>query len=81
MIVRIFQREYDHLNGIVFLEVANYIRREFMEPTIIAISVGTFIAILGILVLLRAKNSKYEVRPTDIVVAVLPIVIFLLVPG
>lgn len=52
-----------------------------MEPTTIAISVGTFIAILGILVLLRAKNSKYEVRPTDIVVAVLPIVIFLLVMG
>lgn len=52
-----------------------------MEPTTIAISVGTFIAILGILVLLRAKNSKYEVRPTDIVVAVLPIAIFLLVTG
>ena len=52
-----------------------------MSPASIMISIGTFIAILGILVLLRAKNSKYEVRPTDIVVAVLPIVIFLLVTG
>ncbi len=52
-----------------------------MEPATITIAIGIFIAILGILVLLRAKNSKYEVRPAEIVVAILPIVIFLLVTG
>lgn len=52
-----------------------------MESVNITISAGAFLAILAVLVLFRAKNSKYEVRPTDIVVAVLPIVLFLLVTG
>lgn len=44
-------------------------------------SIGTFIAILALLLLLRARNSKLEVRATDIVVATLPVLIFLLVSG
>ena len=44
-------------------------------------SIGTFIAILALLLLLRVRNSKLEVRATDIVVATLPVLIFLLVSG
>ncbi len=46
-----------------------------------AASVGSFVAILAVLVLLRAKNSRLEVKPADIVVAVLPVLVFLLVTG
>lgn len=45
------------------------------------ISVGSFMLIIAVLVLLRARNSHFEVRPADIVVAVLPVVVFLLVTG
>ncbi|KIH77723.1 hypothetical protein SAMN05660860_01208 [Geoalkalibacter ferrihydriticus] len=51
-----------------------------MDTTII-LSVGGFIAILAVLVLLRAKSSRFEVKPTDIIVAVVPVVLFLLVTG
>jgi hypothetical protein len=51
-----------------------------MDPTI-AFSVGSFVLILAILVLLRAKSSRFEVKPADIVVAVVPVVVFLLVTG
>lgn len=47
-------------------------------------SVGGFIAILALLVLLRAKSSRFEVKPMDIivaVVAVVPVVLFLLLTG
>jgi hypothetical protein len=48
---------------------------------VVGISIAAFVLILGLLILLRAINSKFEVRPTDIVVAILPVVIFLLVTG
>jgi hypothetical protein len=51
-----------------------------MDPTI-AFSVGSFVLILVVLVLLRAKSSRFEVKPADIVVAVVPVVVFLLVTG
>ena len=47
----------------------------------IPLSVGSFVLILALLVLLRGKNSRFEVKPADIVVAVVPIVLFLLVTG
>ncbi len=49
--------------------------------TVTLASVGSFVAILAVLVLLRAKNSRLEVKPADIVVAILPVVLFLLVTG
>lgn len=51
-----------------------------MDSTIIY-SVGSFLIILAILVLLRAKSSRFEVKPSDIIVAVLPVIVFLLVTG
>src|SRR4051794_11813030 len=51
-----------------------------MDGTV-AGSIAVFAVILALLVVLRARDSKFEVRPTDIVVAILPIVIFLLVTG
>ncbi len=51
-----------------------------MSITLI-LSIGTFIAILALLLLLRARNSTLEIRATDIVVATLPVLIFLLVSG
>jgi hypothetical protein len=44
-------------------------------------SIASFVLILGAIVLLRAKNSRFEVRPADIVVAIVPILVFLLVTG
>jgi len=49
--------------------------------TTITLSVGSVLAILAVLVLLRAKSSRFEVRPSDIVVAVVPVLVFLLVTG
>jgi len=51
-----------------------------MDYTIL-ITIAGFILILGFFVFLRARNSKFEVKPTDIAVAILPVVIFLLVTG
>lgn len=51
-----------------------------MQTTIV-LSIGSFLIILGLLVLLRARNSKFEVRPSDVVVAVVPVIVFLLVTG
>ncbi|WP_305043113.1 CBS domain-containing protein [Geoalkalibacter sp.] len=51
-----------------------------MDTTII-LSVGSFLAILAALVLLRARSTRFEVKPADIVVAVVPVVLFLLVTG
>jgi len=51
-----------------------------MDATILY-SIGSFLLILAILVLLRAKSSRFEVKPSDIVVAVVPVVVFLLVTG
>ena len=51
-----------------------------MSITLI-LSIGTFIAILTLLLVLRARNSTLEIRATDIVVATLPVLIFLLVSG
>lgn len=45
------------------------------------ISIAVFAGILGFFVLLRARNRAFEIKATDIVVAVLPIAIFLLVTG
>ena len=47
----------------------------------VGLSVGAFAVILALLMLLRSTNSKFEVKPTDIVVALLPILIFLLITG
>lgn len=44
-------------------------------------SIAGFIIILSVLMLLRAKNSRIEVKPADVVVAVLPVLVFLLVTG
>ena len=48
-----------------------------MSITLI-LSIGTFVAILALLQLLRARSSTLEIRATDIVVATLPVLIFLL---
>lgn len=45
------------------------------------LSVGSFIIILALLVAMRASDSRFEVKPSDIVVAVVPVVLFLLVTG
>lgn len=47
----------------------------------IPLSIGSFVLILALLVLVRAKNSRFEVKPSDIVVAVIPVIVFLLVTG
>lgn len=52
-----------------------------MDTTTILVSVFSFAAILGTLVFLRAYNSKIDIRATDIVVAILPVLIVLLVTG
>jgi len=49
--------------------------------TTVWISLASFAFVLAALVLLRAKNSRFEVKPADIVVAILPIVVVLLVTG
>ena len=51
-----------------------------MDPTIF-ISMGVFFVILIALILIRLKSSNFEIKVTDLVVAVLPVVIFLLVTG
>jgi CBS domain-containing protein len=51
-----------------------------MDRTVVA-SIAAFAVILALLVVLRARDSKFEVRPTDVVVAIFPVVIFLLVTG
>ena len=51
-----------------------------MDTTIV-ISIGSFMLIVAVLVILRAQNSRFEVKPTDIIVAVVPIIVFLLVSG
>jgi len=47
----------------------------------IIISIVTFVALLVIIIFIRVKNKKFEVKPTDIVLAILPIAIVLLVTG
>lgn len=49
--------------------------------TATVISICSFVLIITVLVLIRARNRRFEVKPADIVVAVLPIVVFLLVTG
>jgi len=49
-----------------------------MDNTI-AVSVGGFFLVLAFLVFMRAKNSRFEVKLTDVVVAVTPVVVFLFV--
>src|SRR5919202_5220469 len=51
-----------------------------MDRTVVT-SIAAFLVVLALLVVLRARDSKFEVRPTDVVVAILPIMIFLLVTG
>lgn len=51
-----------------------------MDTTIV-MSIGSFTLIVAVLVILRAQNSRFEVKPTDIIVAVVPIIVFLLVTG
>lgn len=51
-----------------------------MDP-MIPLSVGSFLLILSVLVFLRSRNSRFEVKPADIGVAVLPILVILLVTG
>jgi hypothetical protein len=51
-----------------------------MNTTII-FSVGGFLLILTLLVVLRARSTRLEVKPSDVVVAVVPVVVFLLVTG
>lgn len=49
--------------------------------TTITYSVGSFVVILALLMLLRVRNSRFEIKPSDIVVAVVPVLVFLLVTG
>ncbi len=49
--------------------------------TTVFISIVAFIVILAALVVIRSRDTKFEVKSTDIVVALLPIIIFLLVTG
>jgi hypothetical protein len=51
-----------------------------MNITII-LSIISFIAILTIITLIRTRYSKFEIKPTDIVLALIPIVIYLLIAG
>jgi hypothetical protein len=51
-----------------------------MDNTII-ISISTFVGIIAVLVSLRKINATLEIKATDIIVAILPIIIFLLVSG
>jgi hypothetical protein len=44
-------------------------------------SIGSFVVIVALLVLLRLSNSRFEIKATDIVVGVIPIVVFLLATG
>lgn len=44
-------------------------------------SIICFIVILTLIIIIRAKYSKFEVRPADIVLALVPIIIYLLVSG
>lgn len=52
-----------------------------MDFTTITVSIFTFVAILGTLVFLRTRNNKIDIRSTDIIVAILPVLIVLLVSG
>ncbi len=45
------------------------------------VSIIAFVLILALLVFLRATSRRFEIKATDIVVAVLPVLIFLLVTG
>jgi hypothetical protein len=47
----------------------------------VGIAIAAFVGILALLLVLRAINSQWEVRPADIAVSILPVVIFLLVTG
>ena len=51
-----------------------------MDYTIF-ITIAGFIVILALLVFLRTRHTKFEVKPADIAVAILPVLIFLLVTG
>jgi hypothetical protein len=51
-----------------------------MDSTVF-FSMTSFILILAILIFLRARNSRFEIKPADIVVAVLPVIVFLLATG
>lgn len=45
------------------------------------ISILSFIAIVILLVVIRSKNSSIEVKSSDVIVAIIPIIVFLLVSG
>lgn len=49
--------------------------------TSVALSTVAFLVILALLTLLRAKYSTFEVKPTDAVIAIIPVVLYLLVSG
>jgi hypothetical protein len=53
---------------------------QVMNITVLLSIIG-FIGILAVIILVRAKYSKFEVKPADIVLALIPIVIYLLVTG
>jgi hypothetical protein len=53
---------------------------QVMNITVILSIIG-FIGILAVIILVRAKYNKFEVKPADIVLALIPIVIYLLVTG
>lgn len=48
---------------------------------IIAISLLVFFALLALFIIIRIKNNKFEVKPTEIVLAIIPIAIVLLLTG
>ncbi len=51
-----------------------------MEITII-LSLLAFVGVLGLIIWLRLRVSKFEIKTTDIVVALLPVLLFLLITG
>ncbi len=47
----------------------------------LVIALATFVVVLGLLVYLRTRDSRFEIHATDIIVAILPVVVILLVTG
>ena len=45
------------------------------------ISIASFVIILGLLIFLRSRGSSLEIKLPDIIVAILPVMIFLIVSG
>jgi len=52
-----------------------------MDGLSVTLFIISFVAILGLLIWLRVRSNQFEVKPTEVVVAVLPVAIFLFATG